>query len=146
MALIPKSRIPFSIDNPYRKIRPTTDKIIFLSCEGCVTEEEYFACVSKLFDEIKTKIQFVSVAEDEVHTNSKTRTSEQNKKLSKSKPKQLYEKIEAFKSEKDTIYQFAEHPDDEFWIVCDIDQNMEEQNRTDFIGTLDQCDDEGYRY
>ena len=37
-----KSRVPFTPQNPYRVIRPKTSKIIFLSCEGSVTEEEYF--------------------------------------------------------------------------------------------------------
>lgn len=105
MPLITK-RIPFSIQNPYRPIRPTTSKIIFLSFEGSVTEEEYFERISDLFADIKSKIQFVSVAEDAVHTAPKSRTTEQAKMLSKVRPKQLVERIEQFKKEKNDIYQF----------------------------------------
>ena len=74
MALF-KSRIPFNFQNPYRPVRPVTSKIIFLSFEGSVTEEEYFERVSDLFSEIKSKIQFISVAEDAVHTASKNKSS-----------------------------------------------------------------------
>ena len=38
----PQSRIPFSVENPYRPVRPATSRIIFLSLEGSVTEEGYF--------------------------------------------------------------------------------------------------------
>lgn len=107
-----------------------------------------------MFDELKSKIQFVSVAEDEFHTMPKYRTNEQNKKLSKSKLKQLFEKIEQFKLEKDNIYQFESHNDDEFWIVMDIDQNLSENTKDSygksfkdyFIETLDRCDEKGYNY
>lgn len=117
------SRIPFSHQNPYRPIRPVTSKIIFLSFEGSVTEEEYFERISDLFSEIKSKIQFISVAEDAVHTAPKRRTPEQAKILSKVRPKQLVERIDQFKLEKDDIYQFSQYLDDEFWIVTDVDQN-----------------------
>lgn len=46
------SRIPFSYQNPYRPVRPATSKIIFLSFEGSVTEEEYFDQISNLFQEM----------------------------------------------------------------------------------------------
>ena len=154
MAFIPQSRIPYTNLNPYRTRRPATDKIIFLSCEGSVTEEEYFQYISEMFDELKSKIQFVSVVEDEIHTIPKYRTQEQNTKLSKSKPKQLLEKIEQFKIEKDSIYQFAVHEEDEFWIIMDIDQNLADDIKDSndksfkdyFIETLDKCDVRGYKY
>ncbi|MBP3609020.1 MAG: RloB domain-containing protein [Lachnospiraceae bacterium] len=154
MAVVPKSRISNTILNPFRTRRPTTDKIIFLSCEGSVTEEEYFQYVSEMFNELKSKVQFVSVVEDEIHTIRKYRTDEQNKKLSKGKPKQLIEKIEQFKLEKDEIFQFESHKDDEFWIVMDIDQNLSENIKDScgksfkdyFIETLDKCDEKGYKY
>lgn len=117
------SRIPFSSQNPYRPVRPITSKIIFLSFEGSVTEEEYFERVSDIFSEIRSKIQFISVAEDAVHTAPKRRTPEQAKILSKVRPKQLVERIDQFKLEKDDIYQFEQYPEDEFWIVTDVDKN-----------------------
>ena len=117
------SRIPFSHQNPYRPVRPVTSKIIFLSFEGSVTEEEYFERISDLFSEIRSKIQFISVAEDAVHTAPKRRTPDQARMLSKVRPKHLVERIDQFKLEKDNIYQFSQYPDDEFWIVTDVDKN-----------------------
>lgn len=117
------SRIPFSPQNPYRPVRPMTSKIIFLSFEGSVTEEEYFERISELFSEIRSKIQFISVAEDAVHTAPKRRTPDQARMLSKVRPKHLVERIDQFKLEKDDIYQFSQYPDDEFWIVTDVDKN-----------------------
>lgn len=38
-----------------------------MSFEGSVTEEEYFERISDLFSEIRSKIQFISVAEDAVN-------------------------------------------------------------------------------
>lgn len=146
MALIMTSRIPFSLENPYRNTRPETSKIIFLSCEGSVTEEEYFSRVSQLFDDIKTKVQFVSVEEDAVHTHYKSRTLEQKQSLGKSKPKQLVEKIERFKQEKESIYQFSKHPEDEFWIVTDVDKNLSDDFIDDFKWALEFCDEKGYGY
>lgn len=121
------SRIPFSHQNPYRPVRPVTSKIIFLSFEGSVTEEEYFDRISDLFSEIRSKIQFISVAEDAVHTAPKSRTCDQVKMLSKVRPKQLVERIDQFKSEKDDIYQFSQYPEDEFWIVTDVDKNWSDE-------------------
>lgn len=117
------SRTPFNPQNPYRSERPMTSKIIFLSFEGSVTEEEYFDHITSLFSEIKSKIQFISVAEDAVHTLPKRRSPEQAKMLSKVRPKQLVERIEQFKLEKEDVYQFSKFPDDEFWIVTDVDKN-----------------------
>jgi len=73
------NRIPFSVQNPYRPVRPATDKIIFLSLEGAVTEHEYFERVSELFDQVKNKIQFIPVTEDEFYTEEEIRTPEQKK-------------------------------------------------------------------
>jgi hypothetical protein len=145
MALISKRRKPFSVNDPYRKIRPTSSKIIFLSCEGSVTEEEYIVILSKIYDTVKSKIQLVSVAEDEIHTAPKGRTTEQISILGKSKPWQLIEKIDRFKEEKESIYQFSKYPEDEFWILSDIDDNLQNHPK-EFQQTLEDCETKGYRY
>lgn len=146
MAIILTSRIPFTPNHPYRPKRPATSKIIFLSMEGCITEEEYFEWISKIFSEIESKIQFISVAEDAVHTREKNRTPQQKRMLGKSKPKQLLEKIEQFKIEQNDKYQFDKYPEDEFWIVSDIDANLEPDFINDFNDTLNTCDEKGYGY
>lgn len=60
--------MPFTNENPYRPKRPSTSKIIFLSCEGSVTEEEYIEVLSNIYDGVKGRVQLISVAEDEVQT------------------------------------------------------------------------------
>lgn len=150
-----KSRVPFTPQNPYRKVRPQTSKIIFLSCEGSVTEEEYFGVVSDIYSEIKSKIQFISVAEDAVFTSPKCRTPEQAKILSKVRPKHLVERINQFKVEKEDIYQFKKYPEDEFWILTDVDQNwsnqmIDAQNSKTYKDEWDDaiaaCEEKGYHY
>ena len=140
------SRIPFTPQNPYRPIRPASDKIIFLSFEGSVTEEEYFDRITELFDEVKTRIQFISVAEDAVHTFHKKRTPEQVEMLSKSRPKQLVERIFQFKEEKEAIYQFSKYPNDEFWIVTDVDNNWSDEWIEEWNDAIRICEENGYGY
>ena len=143
--IILTSRIPYTLANPLRPKRPATSKIIFLAMEGSATEEDYFAWVSQLFDEVKTKIQFISVAEDAVHTREKNRTKEQRSMLGKSKPKQLVERIEQFKAEQNEKYQLDKY-DDEFWIVSDIDDNLSDYAVEKFHQALNICDEKGYGY
>ena len=149
------SRIPFNAQNPYRTKRPATSKIIFLSFEGSITEEEYFERISNLFSEVKSKIQFISVAEDAVHTAPKNRTTDQARLLSMVRPKQLVERIDQFKIEKDSMYQFLEYPDDEFWIVTDVDQNWSNyvidpaEGKTyldEWNDAIAICEEKGYGY
>lgn len=151
-----RSRVPFTTQRPYRSSRPETSKIIFLSCEGSVTEEEYFIeLIPSIYSEIKSKIQFVSVAEDAARTDPRYRTPEQKKMLSKTRPKQLVERIEQFKAEKDNIYQFKEYPEDEFWIITDVDQNWSEQiidaehgksYKVEWNDAIAECKEKGYHY
>lgn len=138
------SRKPFTVQNPYQTVRPKAKKIIFLSFEGSVTEEEYFELVSNIFNDVKTQIQFVSVAEDAVHTHHRCRTPEQRLLLSKSRPKQLLERIEQFKIEKEQTYEFSKYPEDEFWIVTDVDNNTSSGWITEWDYTLSECDRKGY--
>ena len=105
-----RSRVPFTPQHPFRQVRPKTSKIIFLSCEGSVTEEEYFVLISDIYRQVKSKIQFISVAEDAVFTDPKHRTKDQAKMLSKVRPKHLVERIDQFKAEKESIYQFSKYP------------------------------------
>lgn len=100
MQLIHRRSTPFTNEDPYRLKRPSTSKIIFLSCEGSVTEEEYIEVLSQIYDGVKGRVQLISVAEDEVHTLPKKRTREQNQVLGKSKPWQLVERINKFKEKK----------------------------------------------
>ena len=129
-----------------RPTRPTSGKIIFISCEGQVTEEEYFKIVSNLFSNVKSKIQFVSVMEDILSIPAKFRTADQISELGKNKPWQLLEKIERFKEEKKDVYDFDKHPEDEFWIVSDVDENTNSVYVSKWNETLSNCDAKKYGY
>lgn len=145
MQLIHRRSTPFTSENPYRTKRPATSKIIFLSCEGSVTEEEYIEILSNIYDGVKGRVQLISVAEDEVHTLPKKRTREQNQVLGKSKPWQLVERINKFKEEKETKYEFSKYPEDEFWIVSDVDDNLD-NHKTEFEKAIQECEKKGYKY
>lgn len=155
MALLMQSRIPYNSDNPYRPDRPQTKKIIFLSMEGSVTEEEYFKHISNLFNDVKTRIQFVSVAEDAVNTFYKMRTQEQAEYISKVRPKQLVERIDQFKIEREKDFQFDKYPEDEFWIVTDVDKNWsqemidsknEKTYKDEWNEAIAMCESANYKY
>ena len=136
---------PFSVEDPYRVKRPSTSKIIFLSCEGSVTEEEYIEILSQIYDGVKGRVRLISVAEDEVHTRPQRRTTEQRQGLGKSKPWQLVERTDKFKREKESTYEFSKYPEDEFWIVADVDDNLD-NHRIEFENAIQECDEKGYKY
>lgn len=145
MQLIHRRSTPYTNENPYRSKRPTTSKIIFLSCEGSVTEEEYIEVLSRIYDGVKSRVQIISVAEDEVHTLPKNRTKEQNQVLGKSKPWQLVERINKFREEKEAKYEFSKYPEDEFWIVSDVDDNLD-NHKIKFENAIQECERKGYKY
>ncbi len=145
MQLIHRRSTPYTNENPYRSKRPTTSKIIFLSCEGSVTEEEYIEVLSRIYDGVKSRVQIISVAEDEVHTLPKNRTREQNQVLGKSKPWQLVERINKFREEKEEKYEFSKYPEDEFWIVSDVDDNLD-NHKIEFENAIQECEEKGYKY
>ncbi len=129
-----------------RTVRPTSNKIIFISCEGQVTEEEYFLMISEMFDGVKSKIRLISVMEEAVNTPQNMRTQEQKKELSKSMPWQLVKKIDIFKEKEAAIYDFEHHPEDEFWIIADVDNHTNEDNIEKWDKMLIDCNDKKYGY
>ena len=140
------SHVPFSPQRPFRTVRPASDKIIFLSFEGEVTETEYFERVSFLFDAIKNKIHVISVTEDAVNTDPKYRTPEQIKLLSSGRPKQLVERIDRFKQNYGDEYEFDKHPNDEFWIVTDVDDNWSDLWIDEWNEAVNLCAERHYQY
>lgn len=149
-----QSRIKTAGKVPFRTKRPESAKLIFLSMEGCVTEEEYFRRVSSIFSDVETKIKFISVADEAVQTPYKFRTPEQNDMLSRVRPKQLVERIDTFKVQ-NSDYQFEAYPEDEFWIVTDVDKNWSDEqvspteNKTfkdEWDEAIAECREKGYSY
>lgn len=56
------SAVPLS---PYRPKRETSGKLIFISCEGAVTEWEYFGeIVNSVFGNVRSKVRVINVLED----------------------------------------------------------------------------------
>lgn len=139
------NRIDFQPQIPYREVERRTSKIIFLSCEGSVTEEGYFQIISELFSEAKAKIEIISVMQDIVQKVPKYRTEEEIKELSKNTPLQLVERIEKFKKDKEEKFDFKNH-EDEFWIVADVDAHTKEEFIEDWKKALEKCDKQNYGY
>ena len=139
-------RVPFSPQRPYRSVRPATSKIIFLSLEGAATEHEYFDRISELFDQLKYRLQLISVSEDAVLTPPKVRTAEQTKMLSKVRPLQLVNRIEWYKQEYNHIYEFDKHPEDEYWIVTDVDDNWSDLWISEWNDAIRFCAERHYHY
>ena len=63
--------------------------------------------------------------------------------------------MDAFKAEKNDIYQFSEYPEDEFWIVTDVDKNWSEElidsegrksYRDEWNEAIAACQEKGYSY
>lgn len=139
-------RKSFNPAQPYRKKRPVSDKIIFLSCEGAVTEEEYFFHIMEIFSSVKSRIQFISVKEDILFKKDADRTIEEKQILSKSSPADLVSNIDSFKEEKNDVFDFSLHPEDEFWIVADVDHHTDTAHLNGWNKMIAECDEKGYGY
>lgn len=132
---------------PVRKKRPRSSKIIFFSCEGPTTEEEYFQILSeKIFSDISSKLCLVSAREDFLKIPRLERTQAQWDEQNKSSPKYVLERLENFIKEKDYIYEFSKHPEDEYWIVIDVDDHIASSKITEFKTVLQQCSAKGIQY
>ena len=63
---------------PIREKKSRSSKIIFFSCEGLVTEEEYFKILSdKIFADISSQLCLVSARKDFLKIPNEERTQEQ---------------------------------------------------------------------
>ena len=47
--------------------------------------------------------------------------------------------------EKETKYEFSKYPEDEFWIVSDVDDNLD-NHKTEFEKAIQECEKKGYKY
>lgn len=135
------------IPKPVREKRPRSSRIIFFSCEGPITEEEYFKILSeKVFSDISSQICLVSARKDFLKIPRSERTQEQWNEQNKSSPQYVLERLEKFKKENDHIYEFEKHPEDEFWIVIDVDDHIASNKINEFKTVLQQCMAKGIQY
>ncbi len=132
---------------PKREKRPRSSKIIFFSCEGSITEEEYFQILSeKVFSDISSQICLVSARKDFLKIPRSERTQAQWNEQNKSSPQYVLERLETFKKENDHIYEFDKHLEDEFWIVIGVDDHIASNKIIEFKTVLRQCAAKGVRY
>lgn len=54
--------------------------------------------------------------------------------------------MEQFCKENKEKYDFAHHPEDEFWIIADVDDHIEENESKDWKKFFTQCKSKNYRY
>lgn len=141
------SRMQLDIHKPYRSKKDKKSIKIFISCEG-VTEEEYFKMIKIFFQQIRTRIEFVSVREEILDIPDENRTQEQKDILNNSSPLQLVRNIDYFKSNPKNIkkYDFKNHPDDEFWIITDVDKHTQSSHLQGWVEMMKECRSKGYNY
>lgn len=152
MAAERMSSLPFS---PVRPKRRTSDKLIFISCEGSVTEWEYFEkIINMVFANIGSKVKVINVLEDALKKSDKNRTIDEKKQVSSSKPQNLLDKMNAFKSSHKDDYDFDEHEQDEFWLIMDVDDHTDKtivdsegkSNLDKWNAVLNECQNNKYEY
>ncbi len=132
---------------PYRsETKHRSDKIILLSMEGSVTEEEYIRFLKKTFPLVKTQIQYISVREDILAIPESKRSKEQRDALTKSKPYQLVSLMDDYIEANKDLLEREMYPDDECWIVFDVDDNLTGENKEQFDCVLEDCKRKGYRH
>ena len=107
------SAVPLS---PYRPKRETSGKLIFISCEGAVTEWEYFGkIVNSVFGNVRSKVRVINVLEDALNKKAKSRTPDEQRQVSSGDPKSLLNKMNDYCEQHKDEFDFKNHPDDEFW-------------------------------
>lgn len=143
-----KSRHKISVaDVQFRHRRPDSKKLIFISCEGLVTEEEYFKFLSEnIFEQITSKIKIISVREDFNSINSNYRLQEDIDDQNKSTPRQVMERIDKFREQKKDLYKFEQNPEDEFWMVIDVDDHTDEHHISEWEKVMEECNQKKYNY
>ena len=121
MAVEKMSSLPFT---PSRIKQRTSDKIIFIVCEGAATEWDYFEkVVNNAFENVKSKIKIINILEDILRKRPRRRTPTEERLVSSSSPINLVSKMDEFTRNNANVYDFATHIEDEFWLIMDVDDH-----------------------
>ena len=129
---------------PYRRKNRTSDKLIFISCEGFATEWDYFEkIINAVFVNVKTKVTVVNVLEDALSKRANKRTREENKLVTSSNPKNVLEKMNTYKEQHNEVYDFSVHSDDEFWLILDTDHHTGVECIDEWKSVLLECKTKG---
>ncbi len=141
-----KTRMVESVDSLFnREEKRESKKLIFISCEGPVTEEVYFFdIVANIFAPIRDKIKPVSAREDFFATNPTLRTQSDLDEQNKSTPRQVMERMDEFLSKR--YYDIKSNKDDEFWLVLDIDDHTSADKVTEWNKFLTEAQAKGYQF
>lgn len=139
-----------------RKSAEIIPKTIFIASEGFVTENSYLGVLKKYFEGIEEKVKIISVKnilceelkekiEKETDPELKEKYRQEIEKIKTgSNPKRTLRCIELYKKKNEDKYDFKNHPDDEFWLILDIDHHLEEDFKDEWEEVLKTSEIEGY--
>ena len=137
------SQISEVIHRPSKQENP---KLFILSCEGPVTEEIYFKdIISNLFKNISSKIQIISARDVFYSTNPTERTQADFDEQNRSSPRQVLDRLNNYINN-NTIIDKDNNPDDEYWLVLDIDDHTNDQKKQEWDAVLNEAKENGYDY
>lgn len=141
-----RTRYKESTDNIFaRPKKEESSKLIFISCEGPITEEIYFMdIVSEIFADIKDKIKIASVREDFFSIPPENRTQSDINQQNKSSPKQVLQRMNDYLKDK-KYWDSENNPDDEFWLVMDVDDHTSESKIDEWRYVLNQAKTKNYK-
>ena len=138
---------PISL-RPQRLQRLRSSKLIFIACEGEITEEQYFDEVLSIYSDISEKIKIFSARKATSLDKHSTDYLSGEKNSTCNTPLQLIKLLEDCTSNRDiSIYDH-----DEFWIVFDVDQNFgaektfEGVKYDNLLKAIDKCNKKNYNY
>lgn len=127
--------------------RPQTEespKLIFISCEGLITEELYFAIVREIFDTIQDKIKIASARDDFFSMHPTQRAQSDIDEQNKSAPRQVLERMDNYLAHH-KYWDFENNPDDEFWLVLDVDDHTSIYKIEEWHQVLDEAVSKNYQ-
>ena len=114
--------------------------------EGTVTEEEYFQHITRdVFPETQERILVISLNEDILAKPIESRSYIEKRLLTDGKPLKLAERLVEYKTANERRYDFSNHPEDEFWMVIDVDNNWEESKISNWNRAVQLCQKEQIR-
>lgn len=129
----------FSTADMERKSERISDKLIILSCEGVITEEEYFEILSsKIFFSIGTKIHILSVRGE--YLSKEDRTKEEKDFQNRSSPKDVLNRMDDYLDD-----EIERRSQDECWLVMDIDDHTSPQKIGEWDSVMNSCKEKGYK-
>ncbi len=134
---------PFSLSRPKGE---DSVKLIFISCEGAVTEEIYFGdIISQMLNNTRSKIKIASARADFFSSVPVQRTQIDIDEQNKSTPRQVMERLDNYLS-RHKYWDSVKNPDDEFWLILDIDDHTSIHKIDEWNKVLTEAKTKNYQY